>query len=71
MEDAVKEYIEKFLDEFIKIEYRGKDHVLARTHYRDVFNELIPKYFVIKQNGTEGSSEGRNSKQKTNEGDNK
>lgn len=54
MEDNIKEYIEKFLDEFIKLEYRGRDHVLARAHYRDVFNELIPKYFVIRQNGTDG-----------------
>lgn len=51
MNEVTKEYIEKFLDEFIKIEYRGRDHVLARAHYRDVFNELIPKYFTIKENG--------------------
>ena len=51
MEDITKECIEKFLDEFIKIEYRGRDHVLARAHYRDVFNLLIPKYFDMKNNG--------------------
>lgn len=55
MDNNTKEYIEKFLDEFIKIEYRGHDHVLAKAHYRDVFNELIPKYFVIKDNGRDNS----------------
>lgn len=63
MEEVTKEYIEKFLDEFIKMEYRGHDHVLARAHYRDVFNELIPKYFIKKENGTVA--------QKKNEGDDK
>ncbi|MGE5432932.1 MAG: hypothetical protein ACM3QX_17760 [Syntrophomonadaceae bacterium] len=65
MEDITKEYIEKFLDEFIKIEYRGHDHVLARAHYRDVFNELIPRYFVIKENGLDGQTKN------IDEGDNK
>lgn len=49
MEELTKEYIERLLDDFIKIEYRGNDHVLARTHYRDVFYRLIPKYFTAKE----------------------
>lgn len=57
MEDAIKKQIEEFLDEFIKVEYRGHDHVLARAHYRDVFNELIPKYFAVKENGLQSAPE--------------
>lgn len=44
-----KEHIEKFLDEFMHTEYKGKDHIIARVHYREIFNELIPKYFVAKE----------------------
>lgn len=58
MEDITKKTIEEFLDEFIKTEYRGHDHVLARTPYREVFNELIPKYFVVKDNKTREYPEG-------------
>lgn len=46
-----KEYgtqIEKFLDEFISIIYKGHDHIVARKYYRDLFQQLIPKYFDLK-----------------------
>lgn len=36
--------IEKFLDDFMKIEYKGNEHLTARKHYRNVFQELLPKY---------------------------
>ena len=39
-----KEYIENFLNEFMLIEYHGRNHIIAREHYRDVFNQLLPKY---------------------------
>ena len=41
-----KEYIETFLDEFMKIEYNGRNHIVAREHYRNVFEQLLPKYIV-------------------------
>ena len=44
-----KEHIEKFLDEFMLIEYKGRDHIVARAHYRETFNELIPKFFERKE----------------------
>ena len=40
--------IEKFLDEFISIIYKGNDHIVARKYYRELFNKLIPKYFSLK-----------------------
>ncbi len=40
--------IEKFLDAFMLVEYRGRNHVIAREHYREVFHELIPKYFTTR-----------------------
>ncbi|HSD64754.1 MAG TPA: hypothetical protein VLB50_13210 [Ignavibacteriaceae bacterium] len=46
-----KEYdtqIEKFLDEFISIIYKGHDHIVARKYYRELFQQLIPKYFDLK-----------------------
>lgn len=46
-----KEYnrqIESFLDEFISIIYRGHDHIVARKYYRDLFQQIIPKYFDMK-----------------------
>lgn len=46
MKENLQEHIEKFLDEFMQIEYKGKDHIIARKHYREVFYELIPKYFI-------------------------
>lgn len=51
MNNLRKEYIEKFLDEFMLIEYKGRDHIVARTHYRETFNELIPKFFERKEEG--------------------
>jgi hypothetical protein len=45
-----KEYekqIEKFLDEFISIIYKGHDHIVARKYYRELFQQLIPKYFAL------------------------
>ncbi len=44
-----KEHIEKFLDEFMLIEYKGRDHIVARAHYRETFNELIPKFIERKE----------------------
>ncbi|GIK59706.1 MAG: hypothetical protein DAHOPDDO_00129 [Ignavibacteriaceae bacterium] len=44
MNNDSKKYIEDFLDEFMQIEYHGRDHIVARAHYRDVFNQLLPKY---------------------------
>lgn len=48
MNDLAKQ-IENFLDEFMKIEYKGKNHIIARKHYLQVFNELILKYPVSKE----------------------
>lgn len=36
----------QFLDEFMLVEYKGRDHIVAREHYRQVFDLLIPKYFT-------------------------
>lgn len=49
MNNLKKEHIEKFLDEFMQIEYKGRNHIIARAHYKKIFNELIPKYFVAKE----------------------
>jgi hypothetical protein len=40
--------IEEFLDEFISVIYRGHDHIVARKYYRDLFHQLIPEYFCLK-----------------------
>ncbi|MCZ7603201.1 MAG: hypothetical protein M5R37_10045 [Melioribacteraceae bacterium] len=45
MEKKLQELIADFLDEFMFIEYRGNDHIIARKHYGEVFNKIIPKYF--------------------------
>ena len=52
MNTPTKEHIEKFLDEFMLIEYRGKNHIIARQHYSDVFNQLAPKFFEVKDEDT-------------------
>lgn len=49
MDKLRKEHIEKFLDEFMLIEYKGKDHIVARAHFRETFDELIPKFFERKE----------------------
>ncbi len=36
----------QFLDEFMLVEYKVKDHIVAREHYRQVFDLLIPEYFT-------------------------
>lgn len=36
--------IAEFLDDFMNIEYKGRNHLIARQHYREVFDELVPKY---------------------------
>ncbi len=41
--------IEKLLDEFITVIYKGHDHIIARKYYRELFNQLIPRYFCICQ----------------------
>lgn len=46
MSDMSEEYIKNFLDEFMKIEYNGRNHIVAREHYRNVFEQLLPKYIV-------------------------
>lgn len=49
--EETKEYnqqIEKFLDEFISIIYKGHDHIVARKYYRELFQQLIPKYFALR-----------------------
>lgn len=46
-EAAVQKQIEKFLDEFISIIYKGNDHIVARKYYRELFLKLIPKYFCL------------------------
>ena len=48
--NKIKDYdgqIEKFLDEFISIIYKGHDHIIARKYYRELFQQLIPKYFAL------------------------
>jgi len=48
--NQVKDYeeqINKFLDEFISIIYKGHDHIVARKYYRELFRDLIPKYFAL------------------------
>jgi hypothetical protein len=39
--------MKKLLDEFISIIYKGHDHIIARKYYRDLFQQLIPKYFCL------------------------
>jgi NADH dehydrogenase len=53
MSNLSKEYIENFLNEFMLIEYKGKDHIVARAHYRETFNQIIPKYFEHKEEVTD------------------
>ncbi|GAB4291887.1 MAG: NAD(P)/FAD-dependent oxidoreductase [Ignavibacteriaceae bacterium] len=53
MNNNLKEYIEKFLDDFMFIQYKGKDHIIARQFFRETFNDLIPKYFEPKQQNSE------------------
>lgn len=53
MNNKLKENIEKFLDDFILIQYKGKDHIIARQFFRETFNELIPKYFEPKKSESE------------------
>ncbi len=35
------------------IEYKGNEHIVARKHYKEVFSEVIPKYFIPKDNDNE------------------
>lgn len=48
MNTIMKEMIDNFLDDFMNIEYHGKDHIVARTHYREVFKQLLPEYLEPK-----------------------
>lgn len=48
MENLNKQ-IDEFLGEFMLIEYKGKDYIIARSHYKEVFYKLIPKYFSSKE----------------------
>lgn len=55
--DVFKQQIENFLNECMLSMYNGHDHIVARKYYRDLFNELIPKYFCIcEEKGTEMNS---------------
>lgn len=45
MNNLTKEYIEEFLDEFIPVEHRWGDQTIARTHYKEIFVGLSPKFF--------------------------
>ncbi len=38
-------------------EYQGRNHIVAREHYRGVFCELIPKYFTTRDEVVGPSSE--------------
>ncbi len=42
----LEERIESFLNEFMEIEYHGVQHIVAKEHYRKVFQELMPKYLL-------------------------
>lgn len=47
----VDDQIERFLDEFMLDMYKGHDHIIARKYFRELFHELIPRYFCLdKQN---------------------
>lgn len=41
------EEIDKFLNDFIAVIYKGHDHIVARKYYQELFRELIPKYFCL------------------------
>lgn len=45
MNKEFQKNIDDFLNDFMFIDYKGKDHIIARKHYQEVFNELIPKHF--------------------------
>ncbi len=45
--NEIDEQIDLFLDEFMLEEYKGRDHIVARDHYRKVFHELLPKYLQL------------------------
>ena len=53
MEENIKQansfeaQIDNFLSEFMNSMYKGHDHIIARKYFRDLFNELIPKYFCV------------------------
>ena len=53
MNNLTKKIIEKFLDDFMLIEYKGRDHIVARAHFRETFNELIPKLLELKEEVTQ------------------
>lgn len=55
MNNPSNENIEKFLDEFMLIEYGRHNHIIARQHYRDVFNQLLPEYLERKEEGAQTS----------------
>ena len=44
--EAMSKTLERFLDEFMLIEYNGHDHIVARKHYAEVFAVLVPKYYL-------------------------
>lgn len=51
------ELTEEFLDEFMWIEYEGRDHPAlggTREHHSKVFNDLIPRKFVAKRRSDHG-----------------
>ncbi len=42
-----EEQIKNFLDDFMLDMYKGKDHIIARKYFQELFKRLIPKYFCI------------------------
>ena len=48
VDEKFEEQIDKLLNDFMLAMYRGKDHIIARKYFHELFTELIPKYFSIK-----------------------
>lgn len=43
-----RDCIQKFLNEFMADMYKGKDHIIARKYFDDLFSKLLPKYFIAR-----------------------
>ncbi len=44
--DQEKRMLGLFLDEFMRLEYNGREHIVAREHYQKIFARLILNYFL-------------------------
>jgi hypothetical protein len=53
-EDEMKDRVKLFLEEFMALEYKGREHIIARDHYAELFSSLIPKYFAPLKSDVEG-----------------